>query len=185
MHERKKDRLARYLEMIDASQESATLDELFQRVSDGEGLPKICSAWDVPYGKVLTWLMADKKKYEVYCRALEVAAHARVSEAIEIADERPGTTEKGATDAGAVAHARLRVDTRFRLAKYHAPERYGEKVVESGGVTIMLGEGTAKAALEMVKRLTLSVSVPPPDGVTIDVTPKDDDDDNDEMMAYG
>jgi len=157
-----KDRLARYLALIEPEREADTLEVIFQRVAGGEGLPKICQAWDVPYGKVLTWLMASSDRYSVYQRALEVAAHGLVSEAVDIADS---------ADPETVAQARLRVDTRFKLAKFHAKEMYGESSKETGPVTIVLGESTARAAMELVKRMALSVSKPPPENVTVDVTP--------------
>ena len=123
----KADRLARFAEMTSAEREGTTLEEMFQRMTtlpDGvvgvqpEGLPAICTAWGVPYGRVLTWLMADANRYAVYERALEVAAHALVAETVEIADN----------DSPATQRDRLRVDTRFRVAKHHAPERYGERI---------------------------------------------------------
>ncbi len=113
------DRVARLAQLT--AQEGATLDELFQRMSDGEGLPAICRAWDVPYGRVLTWLMADAKRYEGYQRALEVAAHALVSETVAIAD---------AVDPDEVPKARLQTDVRFRVAGAHAKRMYGEQMKE-------------------------------------------------------
>lgn len=108
--------MARFLQAISPASEVATLDEMSQRMGDGEGLPSICKGWDVPYGRVLSWLMADEKRYAVYERALEVAAHALVSEGVGIADA-----------AEDVPKARLQVDTRFRTAQFHAREKYGEK----------------------------------------------------------
>jgi len=181
-----KDRLARYLALIEPEREADTLEVIFQRVAGGEGLPKICQAWDVPYGKVLTWLMASADRYSVYQRALEVAAHGLVSEAVDIADS---------ADPETVAQARLRVDTRFKVAKFHAKEMYGESSKETGPVTIVLGESTARAAMELVKRMALSVtnsvSKPPPENVTVDVTPTRepeavfDELGADEKIAYG
>ena len=114
------DRVARYLERIERPDE--TLDEIVQRMTGStgvyEGLPAICRAWDVPYGKVIGWLMADAERYAVYDRALAFQAKALVSEAVEIADE-------GGDD---VARDKLRVETRFRLAKYHDSKVYGDKV---------------------------------------------------------
>ena len=114
------DRMARYLERIERPDE--TLDEIVQRMTGSagsyEGLPAICRAWDVPYGKVIGWLMADAERYAVYDRALAFQAKALVSEAVEIADE-------GGDD---VARDKLRVETRFRLAKYHDSKVYGDKV---------------------------------------------------------
>ena len=124
------DRLARFAELTSVSRETQTLEEMFQRMTSVdpvtgrvEGLPTICKSWDVPYGRVLTWLMADAKRYAVYERALEVAAHALVSEVVPIADE-----VAGALQATEVSAARLRVDARFRVASFHAREKYGEQV---------------------------------------------------------
>jgi len=118
------DREARYLERV--SDESRLLDEMVQRMCGGdggyEGLPAICAVWDVPYGRVLAWLMADESRYAVYARALEMQAKGLVSETVALADG-------GGED---VARDKLRVDTRFRLAKYHDNKTYGDKVEHSG-----------------------------------------------------
>ena len=142
MGEIRSDRIARYLELIEKPDEA--LDVIVQRMTGGElgyeGLPAICRALDVPYGKVIGWLMADAERYAVYNRALEVQAKALVSEAVEIADEgsrvvtdmtgKPllGDDGKPVVVEGDVARDKLRVDTRFRLAKYHDSRVYGDKV---------------------------------------------------------
>lgn len=113
------DRVARYLEFIERD---GALDEIVQRMAGGmgecEGLPEICRALDVPYGRVLLWLMADEGRYKRYLQALEVQAHELVAETVRIAD---GVKND-------VARDKLRVETRFRLAKHHASKLYGEKV---------------------------------------------------------
>ena len=131
MGEIRSDRIARYLELIEKPDEA--LDVIVQRMTGGElgyeGLPAICRALDIPYGKVIGWLMADAERYAVYNRALEVQAKALVSEAIEIADVGED-----------VARDKLRVDTRFRLAKYHDSRVYGDKVTGGGdsGITVIV-----------------------------------------------
>lgn len=123
------DRIARTLEKF--ADEERTLDEMAQRmggavVMDGEpvyqGLPEICRDWDVPYGRVLAWLMADADRYAVYQRCLEVQAHLLVAETVGIADDPEND----------VARDKLRVETRFRVAKHHASKVYGDKVEHSG-----------------------------------------------------
>src|SRR5258706_11076974 len=120
------DRIARFTELIE--REDITLEEMFQRMTarvDGvegpqgrpETLPEICAAWDVPFGRVLNWLMDDAKRYARYERALEVAAHGLIAETVDIADN----------DSPATQRDRLRVETRFRVARHHAPEKYGER----------------------------------------------------------
>jgi len=155
------DRVARFVEMTSVEREAATLDEMFQRmtsVPDGvvgvqpEGLPAICQAWGVPYGRVLTWLMGDANRYGVYERALAVASHALIAETVEIADN----------DSPATQRDRLRVDTRFRVARHHAPDKYGERVevTHTERMEVVL-ETPASDLLKLVRR-----------SETIDVTPE-------------
>jgi len=144
MGELKNDRIARYLEKIHPDMADWTLEELFQRMADGETLYEVCSAWDVPTGRVLTWLMADEKRHAMYLRALEVAAHGLVAEAVGIADEPANVLASGATDAGAVAHAKLRIETRFRVAQAHAKQMYGGKDVGGGGITVVVNRGGSR-----------------------------------------
>lgn len=148
------DRIARTLEKFD--RESETLDEIAQRmggavVVDGEpqyqGLPAICREWDVPYGKVLSWLMADADRYAVYQRCLEMQAHLLVGETVAIADApavavvdaagKPVLDEDGEpiVTRNEVARDKLRVETRFRVAKHHASKVYGDKVEHTGVAT--------------------------------------------------
>lgn len=142
MGELRNDRIARYLEKIHPDVADATLEELFQRMADGETMYDVCRAWDVPTGRVLTWLMADEKRHAMYLRALEVAAHGLVAEAVGIADEPANMLASGATDAGAVAHAKLRIETRFKVAAAHAKQMYGGKDVGGGGITVVVNRGS-------------------------------------------
>lgn len=133
------DRLARFHEMTGVECEVETLEELLQRVGNGEGLMRVCEGWSVPYGRVMTWLMADVKRYEVYLRALEMGAHREVEEAKEIADKAPVAVmdDEGnpVFDEGGepvvvwpdTARDKLRIDTRFRRAKAHAAGMYGDR----------------------------------------------------------
>lgn len=132
------DRIMRFLERTRPESEGATLDEIAQRMggamvgADGEpifqGLPEICAEWDVPYGKVIAWLMVDAERYGVYQRGLEAQAHMLVSQTIGIVDEKPGVTERGGYDPADIAWRKMRVEQRMRVAKHHAPKVYGEKV---------------------------------------------------------
>lgn len=133
------DRQARLLERL--ADADATLDEMFQRMTgamlgqDGEpvyeGLPAICREWDVSYGRVMTWLMADAERYAVYNRALAVQAKALVAETVGIADSGED-----------VARDKLRVETRFRVAKYHDAAVYGDKGgVGGGGIRVVVNRG--------------------------------------------
>lgn len=136
MNEVKSDRIARYLAMTAPEVESATLDEMVQRMTgmvDGDGvvvmqgLVEICRSWDVPYGKVLLWLMADEVRYGRYQRALEMQAHAYVSETIDIAD-----------GGGDTQRDKLRIETRLKIAEKHAPRMYGKADGGAGGITVVV-----------------------------------------------
>ena len=141
------DRAARFLEVTSPERGGATLDEIAQRIAEGEGLPLICKALDFPYSRVLGWLMADAGRYAVYQRALEIAAHALVAEAVPLADGAAETK-------GAVSKATLQVNTRFKVAKHHAAKLYGEsdavgKVLPQVTIAIGVRVGSAeKPALE-------------------------------------
>lgn len=122
------DRIARFVQMT--GRESATLEELGQRLADGESLAKICAAWDVPHGRMLAWLMADAERYGVYERSLELAAHALVAETVAIADN----------SAFEAPDKRVRIDTRFRVAQYHAPGRYGKNENSAPSALVLVAD---------------------------------------------
>jgi len=146
------DRIARYVALIERSD---TLDIIGQRVAEGESLIELCKSWDVPHGRVLTWLMADLARYQVYLRALEVHAHTLVGETVGLAD---------AADPTAVGKASLQVNTRFRVAKHHAPALYAEKVEVKHSGTV-----TFTHALQAIAQRKLAAKREPE---AIDVTPQ-------------
>lgn len=163
------DRKARLLELIAADREAETLDEMTQRMTgavsvDGgrlyEGLPDICRAWDVPYGQVLQWLMKDADRYEIYLKALEVQAHSMVSETVRLAD--------GASP-DAVSKASLQINTRFRVAKHHAPALYAEKVEVKHSGTVTFSHALQGMA---ARRLAAKGAGVESAGEVIDVTPE-------------
>lgn len=114
---------------------TGTLEAIYQRLSDGESLREIARDWAVPSGRLLTWIIASEERYSAYRRALAVAAHGLVAETLPIADAM-----EGEENAVAVSVAKLRIETRFRIAKFHAPDLYGES--SSGG-----GNGGAKVTV--------------------------------------
>jgi len=155
------DRVARTLEKFD--DEESTLSEMVQRMTgavvvrgeDGadvpqyEGLPAICRAWDVPYGRVMEWLVSDAKRYAVYERALQFQAKALVGETLTLADDAN-------EDKSALVKAKLQIETRFRIAKYHDAGTYGDKGAGGGGISVVINRGVGNPTAGVDTALTVS-----------------------------
>lgn len=105
-----------------------TPDVIAQRVAEGETLPDICTAWNVPYGQLARWLRADEARWTAYEEALAIWADAEAQRCISIADE----ADTGLGPVG-VAHAKLQIETRLRLAEKWNRRQYGTKLEEGGG----------------------------------------------------
>ena len=123
-------------------EEALTLEDLGQWLAGGRHVPEWCRAKDIPQGRLMTWLMADVKRYEVYLRGLEMQAHVEIAEAKVVAD--------GATPE-TVGVARLQVDTAFKRAKHHAPQVYGERVVHESGGGALVDAALVSAAGELLR----------------------------------
>lgn len=121
-----------------------TMEELVLRISTGENFDAICRALDVPRTKLLVWLQADEGRWALYLKAHEARSHHLVSETIGIAD--------GEGDA---ADKKVKIDTRFRYAKHHAPGLYREDGGDGGKMAPVLN-------------ITVQVEGAKPVGVVID-----------------
>ncbi len=111
--------------------------EVCRRIAEGESLRAICSDGSVSNHCFYAHLASNPAAAEQYARARERQADHYAEEIIAIADESPGQTEHG-TDAGAVAHQRLRVDARKWVASKLKPKVYGDKIQQelSGSVAL-------------------------------------------------
>lgn len=77
---------------------------------------------------VINWVIEDKDGFaDEYARAKQEGIDVLVEDTLEISDAAPPLTALGATDNGAVAHSKLRIETRRWLAERMAPKRYGLK----------------------------------------------------------
>lgn len=112
------DRIARFVELIAPGRSAATMDELSQRVAEGETLDAVCQEWAVPYGRVSAWLAADPMRMSTYESALRLWADRLATETVALADD----------GGGDVQHARLRVDTRMKLVSKLDRTRFGERL---------------------------------------------------------
>jgi len=154
MGEIMQDRVARLVAKLEDAQ---TLDEIVQRVatptenSDGSAAPPdtlmdICKAWDVPYGRLLAWLMADEIRYSKYKRALEMGAHALVGDIVRIADQENPYVQRD----------KLRITARQFIARVHAPDLYADRteIKHSGEISFSLAlqEIAAKRAPRLIEQ---------------------------------
>jgi len=80
------------------------------------------------YTTTRDWIDAEPSRCMAYAKARERRADVIAEELVAIADAEPGRTVTGAVDPAAVAHQRLRVETRRWAVSKLAPRRYGDKV---------------------------------------------------------
>lgn len=92
---------------------------------------------DFAYTTLRRWIDADDQRLAMYARAKDRRADVLAEELIELADEAPPTVETqfgSHVDAAAVAHQKLRIDTRKWVAAKLAPRRYSEKLELDGSL---------------------------------------------------
>ena len=105
---------------------------IISRVAGPESLRQICEDVGVGASTFLGWCADRPDVAEHYAKAKRLQAETLAGELLQIADMDPGTTDTGATDSGAVAHHRLRVDTRKWILSKMLPKVYGDKLAVGG-----------------------------------------------------
>jgi hypothetical protein len=111
-----------------------TVALICERMSEGEGLRKICSDLEMPdRGTVLRWLDKHEEFRHQYARARESMMDYYAEEILEIAWDGSGDSYvdgdgRTRTDHEVVARSRLKVDTLKWLMSKLAPRRYGDKL---------------------------------------------------------
>jgi hypothetical protein len=90
---------------------------------------------------VYDWLKENKEYAQRIAHARDLGFDAIAESCMDIADSPMPSTDNGATDSGAVQHAKLRVETRLKLLAKWDPKRYGDKqqIEHSGAVDIAAG----------------------------------------------
>lgn len=94
-------------------------------VRETGSLRQACRELNLSRNTFIDWIEADTELADAYARAKDLGIDNLVDETPEIADQPPPVLANGATDSGAVAHAKLRIETRRWLAERMAPRRYG------------------------------------------------------------
>ncbi len=141
----KNDRVARYVEFIEGE---GVLERMAQGILLHGSLGAMCREMGLPRDRVVTWLMGDVRRWEVYQRA---EAEALMQEVVPIVDGvvGEGASEREVEEAGNVAVRKLRAETRMKLAGMRDVERYGPK---GGNDVGAMAEGITEALQRISER---------------------------------
>ena len=110
--------MARFEEMI---AEPDVMEVIVQRLTDAEEpetLEDIARSRKVPYGRLSAWITESRERTERYANAMRVRAEALAHQTVRIADDAGDTK-------GELGRAKLRIDTRLKMAGHLKPETYG------------------------------------------------------------
>lgn len=122
-------------------------DELCERIATTpRGLDFICQADDAfPSARTVhRWLAANETFRQSYLRARERQADTIFDECLEIADDKSqdlkvvgrDDDEREVCNTEFVQRAKLRIDTRLRMAGKLAPKKYGDRLELGGALTV-------------------------------------------------
>lgn len=104
-------------------------DAIIEWISDGKTLRDYCRQDGAPHFTVVyDWIEADEEFSLRFARARDIGADAIAQETLNIVDERPPTTDNGATDSGYVSWQKARVETRLKLLAKWNPKKYGDRI---------------------------------------------------------
>lgn len=111
------------------------------RLSIGRSLSSICKDEDMPcMATVMSWLVKSEQGnpefvgfLDSYLRAREAQADVIFDECLEIADDSGADTRLNehhqiVIDGEVIQRAKLRIDTRMRMAGKLKPKKYGDKI---------------------------------------------------------
>lgn len=107
------------------------VEKVYSMISEGVEYRIIAEKIPASVSALMYWLTQHDEQV-AYASAREVRANYLAEECISIADQDPGVNEHGATDSGAVAHQRLRVDTRRWITSKMLPTIYGDRQILAG-----------------------------------------------------
>ena len=139
-----------------SSYSSAIVNSIMEAIAEGESLRKACEVFGIAPSTFLFWCSERPEMAERYAREKQIRAEMLADELVQIADEDPGTTDNGGTDSGAVAHLRLRVDTRKWVLSKMLPKVYGDKLAIGGAADLPPVQSSTNVTLdpsEAYKRL--------------------------------
>src|SRR5882672_2349105 len=163
------DKRATFLELTSAECQEKTLEEMKQRITDGETLAQVSAALNVPHGLFASWIEDEPERMGMYKAALRVRADALLHQALAIAaTTQAGQTIKEGPDGTVtttedmLGHRKLIVDTNLKVAARWDPARFGDsqrveltaKVLKPSEVTLL--EGARRIAFVMARGAQLA-----------------------------
>lgn len=98
------------------------IEELVQRVVDGQTLKSIAASLELPYAKLAQWVIEDPLRAERYAAASRIWADEQARHTVAIADDLGPESTKAAVNA-----ARLQIAARQFVAPRLDRERWGER----------------------------------------------------------
>jgi len=109
-------------------------DAILSQVAIGRGLIEVARAYGVTYKSIWNYLVSDEKLHGLYLEMQRGAAEYLAHESLEISD---------AADMEDYQLAKLRIETRLRLAKSWDKNKYGEGKGDAagGGLTVVVQRG--------------------------------------------
>jgi hypothetical protein len=121
----------------------ALASEICARLSNGQSLVSICEGKGMPgVATVFRWLENPAFR-ESYTLARDNMAHAIFDECLMIADAAKGDmAEDGTPNNVNVQRAKLRIDTRFRMAGKLNPKVYSDRMEQLGATPVTINNNT-------------------------------------------
>jgi hypothetical protein len=126
-----------------------------EELASSGSLRAVCrNEWAPNRSTITRWVVDNVNGFAAeYARAKELGIDDFVEETLEIADEDPARNLHG-VDSGAVAHAKVRIETRRWLAERMLPRKYGSK----SGLELTGSDGGP-----VKSQITIVTGVPHPD----------------------
>jgi hypothetical protein len=100
-------------------------NKVLELVREHGALQRACRELKIARETFIRWTEQDEKLALEYARAKAEGIDKLVEDTIDLADEAPPMTAAGNVDSGAIAHAKLRIETRRWFAERLAPRKYG------------------------------------------------------------
>ena len=148
----------------------ALLDEIVERVSNGETLRAVCRDIDLSWRSAYDWVNDDPIFASRLARARDLGYDCIAEQALLIADTPVDGRKVVETDDGKMVytredmlgHRKLQIETRLKLLAVWNPSKYGLKTVISGdkdGAAIKTEDVGSSRLFEMIRNLELTKRV--------------------------